>query len=103
MHVLEHPPFAAIDSNPLHGCIDRVPSRYVPHAGVSKSGMAGLKLGYQPVDFLLKGLWFGTRKDLLPSALNQRLPVHSIHGGIEMLGLHQSADLVENLRALFKI
>jgi hypothetical protein len=103
MHVPEHPPFAAIDSDPLHGCIDRVPSGYVPHAGVSKSGMAGLKLCHQPVDFILKALWFGTRQNLLPSTLSQRLPVHAIHGGIEMLGLHQSADLVENLRALLKI
>ena len=73
--------------------------RYVSHPGVPEPGVAGLEFCYQPIDFLLECFGLVTCEDLISSAPNQGIPIHPVHRGIEMLGFHQPADLVENLRA----
>ena len=66
---------------------------------VSKSSVAGLEFCDQSLDLLLEGLSFATSEDLLSSASSQSIPIHTIHRGIEVLRLHQMADLVEDFRA----
>ena len=76
-----------------------MPRRYVLHPGMPEPRVAGLEFCYQLMDFLLECLSPIARKDLIPSALNQGLPIHPIHCRVEMFGFHQPADLVENLLA----
>ena len=102
MHILKHPALGSVDRNTLHSCIDCVPRGYISHASMSEPGVAGLKLGHQPVDFLLECLWFVAAKDLIPSTPSECRPIHTTHAGIEVLRLHQTADLVENFRAFMQ-
>jgi hypothetical protein len=102
MHILKHPAFTPVPSNGLHGCIDGVPSRDVSHSGMSEARMASFKLSHETLNFLLECLRVCGRENLVPTVFSERVPIHSIQGGIEVLGFHQAADFVENLRALFE-
>src|ERR1035441_727658 len=99
MHVLKHPALTSVYADALQSRVDRVASWNIPHPRMAKAGVAGLEFGNQLVDFFLEPLRFGVSKNLIPPAPSQSVPIHSIHAWIEMLGLYQSADFVENLRA----
>src|SRR5450755_1128596 len=102
VHILKHPAFAPVDVDALHGCIDGVPSRDVSHSGMSEARVASFKLSHETLNFLLECLRFRGSENLVPTVLSQRVPIHSVHRGIEVLGFHQATDLVENLGALFE-
>jgi hypothetical protein len=102
VHILKHPAFTPVRFDALHGRIDGVPSRDVSHSGMSEARMASFKLSHETLNFLLECLRLRGRENLVPTVLSQRIPIHSIHGGIEVLGFYQAADFVENLRALFE-
>jgi hypothetical protein len=102
VHILKHPTLTPVHRDALHGCIDGVPSRDVSHSGMSEARVASLKLSHETLNFLLESLRFRGRENAVATVLCQRVPIHSIHGGIEVLGFYQAADFVENLRALFE-
>src|SRR5208283_5433721 len=85
MHILKHPAFTPVHSDALHGCIDGVPSGYVSHSGMAEARVAGFKLSHETLNFLLECLRLRGPENLVPTILCQRVPIHSIQGGIEML------------------
>jgi hypothetical protein len=101
VHILKHPAFTPVRFDALHGRIDGVPSRDVSHSGMSEACMAGFKLSHETLNFLFECLGVCGRKNLVPTVFSQRVPIHSIHRGIEVLGFHQATNFVENLCALF--
>jgi len=101
VHILKHPTLIPVHGYALHGCIDGVPRRDVSHSGVSESRVTSFELGYETLNFLLECLGFCGRQNLVATVLSQRVPIHSVHGRIEVLGFHQATDLVENVGALF--
>jgi len=64
-----------------------------------ESGVASLEFCDQPVDFLLEYFGIVTCDYLISAAPHQGIPIRPVHRGIEMLGFHQPADLVKDLRA----
>src|SRR6516164_11232849 len=103
MHILEHPALGPVHPEAVQRRIDGMPRRYVAHTRVPESSVARLEFRHQAVDFLLEYFRFSTREDFVPSALSKRLPIHSIHRGMEVLGLNQSADSGKDLCSLFQI
>jgi hypothetical protein len=101
VYILKHPALTAVHSDALHGCIDGVPSRDVSHSSMSEASVASFKLSNETLNFLLECVRFHGRENLVPTVLCQRVPIHSIHRGIEVLGFHQATNFVENLCALF--
>src|SRR3974390_2492303 len=101
MHILEHPALGSVHPEPVQGCVDGMPRRYVACPSVPESGVAPLWFRPALVDFLLESVRFLARENLVAPVPGKGLPIHPIHRGIEVLGFHQTADFVEDLRSLF--
>src|SRR5271157_2894126 len=99
VYILKHPAFGSVHRDAVQSRIDSMARRNVPHPGVPESGVAGLEFCYQPIDFLLECFGIVTCDYLISAAPNQGIPIRPVHRGIEMLGFHQPADLVKDLRA----
>jgi len=60
---------------------------------MSEARVASFKLSNETLNLLLECLRFCGRENLVPTVLSQRIPIHSIHGGIEVLGFYKRQTL----------